>query len=368
MRRTYLSEFLTIWGLFIFIALSYLGLRLWHFPWREAVTDWGRWVGGFGRLGPQEAARPPAPLPAPAPRSPAPDLTSPGLPAEPSYSAALPSTNGHGEEDTTAAPEPAQHPLPLPALGFTAGFEPLDTIPGDAELAPGLHAATAQRQDAAPPNGPDDDGADDYVLSDTGALGLPLDDEEVRRYSARARRGGTPAVATHDETNGFAPDADGHDNGTAPEAEATAPPRRAVPLERPDREPTYTMRVPPDALAADTGDAEEPDDAEAPAEYTNDELIHDEPPLAAAAVLGADALSPEPLPLVGPEPVADVAAGEPLPVAAAIAEDAPVADEAAGEPLPVVADEAISEPVADEEWAGAPCGRCCRGNACAGSR
>ncbi len=38
MRRTTLFEFLMFWALFVFIALSYLALRLWRFPWRDAVA------------------------------------------------------------------------------------------------------------------------------------------------------------------------------------------------------------------------------------------------------------------------------------------------------------------------------------------
>ena len=42
MHRTTLPEFLVIWALFIFIAISYLLVRLWAFPWAEAVSDVGR--------------------------------------------------------------------------------------------------------------------------------------------------------------------------------------------------------------------------------------------------------------------------------------------------------------------------------------
>jgi uncharacterized membrane protein len=39
MHRTTIAEFLVIWALFVFIALSYLILRLWNFPWRAAFAD-----------------------------------------------------------------------------------------------------------------------------------------------------------------------------------------------------------------------------------------------------------------------------------------------------------------------------------------
>ncbi|HEY0071109.1 MAG TPA: DUF2298 domain-containing protein [Chloroflexia bacterium] len=39
MHRTMLAEFLVVWGLFVFIALSYLVYRLWHFPWSAAVDQ-----------------------------------------------------------------------------------------------------------------------------------------------------------------------------------------------------------------------------------------------------------------------------------------------------------------------------------------
>ncbi len=39
MHRTTIWEFLGVWGIFLFIALSYLGARLWNFPWRAALAD-----------------------------------------------------------------------------------------------------------------------------------------------------------------------------------------------------------------------------------------------------------------------------------------------------------------------------------------
>lgn len=39
MHRTMLAEFLVVWGLFVFIAASYLAYRLWHFPWSAAIDD-----------------------------------------------------------------------------------------------------------------------------------------------------------------------------------------------------------------------------------------------------------------------------------------------------------------------------------------
>ena len=48
MHRTTLGEFLVIWAFFVFIALSYLVLRLWVFPWAAAVKDVGR-LFGLGR-------------------------------------------------------------------------------------------------------------------------------------------------------------------------------------------------------------------------------------------------------------------------------------------------------------------------------
>lgn len=39
MSRTDVWEFLVIWALFVFIALSYLVMRLWQFPWRDALSS-----------------------------------------------------------------------------------------------------------------------------------------------------------------------------------------------------------------------------------------------------------------------------------------------------------------------------------------
>lgn len=39
MHRTVLAEFLIVWGLFVFVALSYLVYRLWNFPWTAALND-----------------------------------------------------------------------------------------------------------------------------------------------------------------------------------------------------------------------------------------------------------------------------------------------------------------------------------------
>jgi YYY domain-containing protein len=39
MHRTTVGEFLVVWGLFVFIAASYLVYRLWHFPWTAAVDS-----------------------------------------------------------------------------------------------------------------------------------------------------------------------------------------------------------------------------------------------------------------------------------------------------------------------------------------
>ncbi|MGA7732608.1 MAG: DUF2298 domain-containing protein, partial [Chloroflexia bacterium] len=55
MRRTTIWEFLAAWGIFMFIALSYLAVRLWNFPWRAALADLLGIVPG-----PQEPARQPS--------------------------------------------------------------------------------------------------------------------------------------------------------------------------------------------------------------------------------------------------------------------------------------------------------------------
>lgn len=39
MRRTTLPEFLVVWAIFVFIALSYLVVRLWHFPWSAVFGE-----------------------------------------------------------------------------------------------------------------------------------------------------------------------------------------------------------------------------------------------------------------------------------------------------------------------------------------
>ncbi|MEA2573093.1 MAG: hypothetical protein QOH93_391, partial [Chloroflexia bacterium] len=39
MHRTTVGEFLVVWGLFVFISVSYLVYRLWHFPWSAAVDS-----------------------------------------------------------------------------------------------------------------------------------------------------------------------------------------------------------------------------------------------------------------------------------------------------------------------------------------
>ncbi|HYO48971.1 MAG TPA: DUF2298 domain-containing protein, partial [Chloroflexia bacterium] len=44
MSRTDLWEFLVIWALFVFIAVSYLAMRLWQFPWMDAFRSLARIV------------------------------------------------------------------------------------------------------------------------------------------------------------------------------------------------------------------------------------------------------------------------------------------------------------------------------------
>lgn len=39
MHRTTIWEFIAVWGIFLFIAISYLVVRLWNFPWRGALAD-----------------------------------------------------------------------------------------------------------------------------------------------------------------------------------------------------------------------------------------------------------------------------------------------------------------------------------------
>lgn len=39
MRRTTLAEFFIVWGLFVFVSVSYLVYRLWQFPWSDALRD-----------------------------------------------------------------------------------------------------------------------------------------------------------------------------------------------------------------------------------------------------------------------------------------------------------------------------------------
>lgn len=39
MRRTAIWEFIAVWGIFLFVIISYLAMRLWCFPWRAALAD-----------------------------------------------------------------------------------------------------------------------------------------------------------------------------------------------------------------------------------------------------------------------------------------------------------------------------------------
>ena len=60
MHRTTLAEFLVVWGLFVFVAASYLVYRLWHFPWGAAADSLMGIVPGptapaRGGLSPQQA-------------------------------------------------------------------------------------------------------------------------------------------------------------------------------------------------------------------------------------------------------------------------------------------------------------------------
>ncbi|HET6262048.1 MAG TPA: DUF2298 domain-containing protein, partial [Chloroflexia bacterium] len=57
MSRTDVWEFLVIWALFVFIAVSYLAMRLWQFPWMDAFRSLARIVW------PRSEAVPATPLP-----------------------------------------------------------------------------------------------------------------------------------------------------------------------------------------------------------------------------------------------------------------------------------------------------------------
>ena len=39
MHRTTIWEFLVVWGIFVFIGVTYLLVRLWNFPWRDSLVD-----------------------------------------------------------------------------------------------------------------------------------------------------------------------------------------------------------------------------------------------------------------------------------------------------------------------------------------
>ncbi|MEO8284916.1 MAG: DUF2298 domain-containing protein [Chloroflexota bacterium] len=46
MSRTSIQEYLVVWAIFVFIAVSYLLVRLWNFPWRAAFADLARLLPG----------------------------------------------------------------------------------------------------------------------------------------------------------------------------------------------------------------------------------------------------------------------------------------------------------------------------------
>ena len=50
MHHTTLAEYLVVWAIFVFIAVSYLLYRLWNFPWSDALADLINLVPGGARI------------------------------------------------------------------------------------------------------------------------------------------------------------------------------------------------------------------------------------------------------------------------------------------------------------------------------
>ena len=55
MHRTTIWEFLVVWGIFVFIGVTYLLVRLWNFPWRDRSFDLFGIVPASARSNPQPA-------------------------------------------------------------------------------------------------------------------------------------------------------------------------------------------------------------------------------------------------------------------------------------------------------------------------
>ena len=55
MHRTTIWEFLVVWGIFVFIGVTYLLVRLWNFPWRDSLVDLFGIVPATARSNPQPA-------------------------------------------------------------------------------------------------------------------------------------------------------------------------------------------------------------------------------------------------------------------------------------------------------------------------
>lgn len=56
MTRTTVAEYLVVWGLFVFVAASYLAYRLWNFPWRAAFADFAGFFSSDARTHPLPAS------------------------------------------------------------------------------------------------------------------------------------------------------------------------------------------------------------------------------------------------------------------------------------------------------------------------
>ncbi|MGI8589284.1 MAG: DUF2298 domain-containing protein [Chloroflexia bacterium] len=236
MGHTPFLPFLVMWGLFLFVGFSYLGLRLWHYPWAEAAGDWRRWLLPSGpKLSPVPAAA--APLPAPAPAS----------------GTAVPvAANGAGEMGRFYST------LPVPA----GAAVPVGVAQAEANGSNGANvhhtAITAPLPQPVAAGAPDDE--DDYGLADVGDLGFSLEAELASRRRAWMTTLDDPEASN---LGAHSAEADGYSGVAEPNGyEETSI------AEAEDGNGFHWLSEEPEPVsdAADRPAAQEPDEATAPTE------------------------------------------------------------------------------------------------------